>query len=130
MMFIFVSSTFVACSDDDDKISGKAAALVGVWGQKYDRWSIIGFKITADGKAYYNEWGEEEGPDFSRISPGNVNVTESTIRFSHPKVPGYFEEYNYVLSEDGKTLTLTLTDWEDEDGATFIGLNGTFTKYE
>lgn len=129
-MLVLASTAFVACSDDDDNKNegGKIpSALVGTWTQQYDRWGVKGIKFTSDGKAYYNEWDTGEKPDFSNvIAPANAKATGNTLRITHPQVPGYYEEYHYELSEDGKSVTFTLIDWEEEEH----GLDGTFTKYE
>ena len=126
MMLMFVSTAFVACGDDDDEVSGNVTALVGTWTQQHNNY-VIGIKLTANGKAYYNEWGTGEELNFNNVStPANVKFTETTIRITHSQVPGYYEEYSYILSEDGKSITFTLLDWEKDNH----GLSGTFTKYE
>ena len=127
MMLMFASTTFVACSSDDDD-DAIPAELVGTWTQPYYYGNgVVGIKFTSDGKAYYNEWNAGEKPNFSNVkSPANVRATKTTIRMTHSQVPGYYEEYSYVVSEDGKSVTFTLIDWEED----CHDIEGTFTKYE
>lgn len=127
MMLVFASTAFVACSDDDDEGSGIPSALVGTWFQQSDTWGWgKGIKLTSSGKAYYDEWNVGDEPDFSDQIPAKAKATKNTLRITHSKIPGYYEEYHYELSEDGKSVTFTLLDWEEEEH----GLSGTFTKYK
>ena len=124
MMVAMLSVGLVSCSDDDDNIN---KALVGTWTKQYDQWGVMGIKLTSSGKAYYNEWSVDEKPNFDNVSsPANVKVTDTTLRITHPQEPGYFEEYSYVLSEDKKSVSFTLLDYEK----TNHGLSGTFIKVE
>lgn len=128
MMVALVSVSLVSCGDDDSGSNGGGgnSALVGIWTEQRDNVGVIGFKFTADGKAYYNEWNKWEEPDFSNVkSPGNWTATSSTIRITHSSLPDYYEEYAYTLSEDGKTLTLNLVGYEEDRHLS----SGVFTKY-
>ena len=99
-------------------------ALVGTW-IKTTNGGVIGIKFTADGKAYYNEWNMDDQPNFDNVkSPAQVTITATTIKITHPQVSDYFEEYSYILSDDGKSVTLTLVSWNKDNH----GLNGTFIK--
>jgi len=102
-------------------------ALVGIWTRQSDNSGVIGIKLTADGKAYYNEWNKGKGPNFDNVkSPANATITATTLRLTHPQVPDYYEEYSYVLSNDGKSVTFTMVGWNKDNH----GLSGTFTMYE
>ena len=127
MMLMFASTAFVACSsDDDDEDNTIPSELVGIWTYE-NRYGVIGIKFTADGKGYYNEWNANDKPKFDNVSsPANVTATKTTIRMTHSQVPGYYEEYNYVVSQDGKSVTFTLVGWEKD----CHHIEGTFTKYE
>lgn len=99
-------------------------ALVGTW-TKTSNGGVKGIKFTEDGKAYYNEWSVGNQPNFDNVkSPAQVTITATTIRITHPQVSGYYEEYSYQLSADGKSVTFTLVDWQKDNH----GLSGTFTK--
>jgi hypothetical protein len=102
-------------------------ALVGIWTKQSDNSGVIGIKLTADGKAYYNEWSQGKKPNFDNVkSPANATVTATTLRLTHSQVPDYYEEYSYVLSHDGKSVTFTMVGWNKDNH----GLSGTFTMYE
>lgn len=121
-----MSVGFASCGDDDDDAVSNSA-LVGTW-TKSTYGGVIGIKITADGKCFYNEWNRGEEPDFSNVrTPATVKVTETTIRITHSQVQNYFEEYSYMMSEDKKNVSFMLVDYE-EDCHHLEG--GTFTKYE
>lgn len=99
-------------------------ALVGTW-TKTSNGGVKGIKFTEDGKAYYNEWSVGNQPNFDNVkSPAQVTITATTIRITHPQASGYYEEYSYQLSADGKSVTFTLVDWQKDNH----GLSGTFTK--
>lgn len=120
-----MSVGFASCGDDDDDaVSNKA--LVGTWTRSVYGY-VIGFKLTGDGKCYYNEWNKGAQPDFSNVSkPATAKVTDTTLRITHSQVPDYYEEYNYVVSNDGKSVSLMLIGYEKD----CHHLEGTFTKYE
>lgn len=120
-----MSVGFASCGDDDDDaVSNKA--LVGTWARSVYGY-VIGFKLTGDGKCYYNEWNKGAQPDFSNVSkPATAKVTDTTLRITHSQVPDYYEEYNYVVSNDGKSVSLMLIGYEKD----CHHLEGTFTKYE
>lgn len=128
MIMVAVQSVCcVSCGSDDDNGSLGNSALVGIWTKDYYHVGVIGIKLTSDGKAYYNEWDAREQPDFSNVViPYDAKVTSNTLRISHSHLPGYYEEYSYVLSEDGKSVTFTLIDWKEDNH----GLNGTFIKVQ
>jgi hypothetical protein len=127
MIMALVCVGFASCGGDDDSSNVGNNALVGTWTQPYGSIGVIGIKLTADGKAYYNEWSKGKEPNFDNVkSPANATVTATTLRLTHPQVPDYYEEYSYVLSKDGKSVTFTLVSWNEDNH----GLSGTFTKYE
>lgn len=108
----------------DDDSNASSDALVGTW-TKITNGGVIGIKFTADGKAYYNEWNVGDQPNFDNVkSPAQVSITTTLIRITHPQVSGYYEEYSYVLSADGNSVTFTLVGWEKDNH----GLSGTFIK--
>lgn len=119
---------------DDNGDGTIPSALVGLWAQRLDYAgnpdAYHGIYIKADGKACFNEWDVEEAPDFIDMVYGDVKISGNTMRVTHPRCHGYFELYKYELSADGKSLTLTLLDYDEGEGGAFIGFNGTFTKYE
>lgn len=107
---------------DDSNVNSNA--LVGTW-TKTSNGGVIGIKFTADGKAFYNEWSVGKQPNFDNVkSPAQVAITAASIRITHPQVSGYYEEYSFLLSADGKSVTFTLVDWKKDNH----GLSGTFTK--
>lgn len=111
----------------DDNQGDNIDALVGIWIQPFGTTGVIGIKLTKDGKAYYNEWAAGKQPNFDNVvSPANATITATTLRITHPQVPEYFEEYSYVLSDDKKSVTFTLVDWNKDKH----NLSGTFTKVE
>lgn len=132
---VFVSVSVTSCTIEDNaiipsgeiEVVGNVSALAGTWVLQFDAIGVSGVRITADGKAYYNEWSVGEAPDFSNVTvPATVTVTGSTIKITHSQMPGYFEEYSYVLSADGTQLTFTLLDWSEDTH----NLNGTYTKLQ
>ena len=111
-----------APGDDDSNVSSDA--LVGTW-IKTTNGGVIGIKFTADGKAYYNEWNVGDQHNFDNVkSPAQVTVTATTIKITHPQVSDYYEEYTYILSDDGKSVTFTLVSWNKDNHS----LDGTFIK--
>lgn len=127
MIMALVCVGFASCGSDDDESNIGNTALVGTWTQQYNKIGVIGIKLTADGKAYYNEWNKGKKPNFDNVkSPANATVTATTLRITHPQAPNYYEEYSYVLSNDGKSVTFTMVGWNEDNH----GLSGTFTKYE
>ena len=108
----------------DDDSNASSDALVGTW-TKITNGGVIGIKFTADGKAYYNEWNVGDQPNFDNVkSPAQVTITATSIKITHTQIPDYFEEYSYILSDDGNSVTFTLVSWNKDNH----GLNGTFTK--
>lgn len=113
MTLVFACTGFTACSSNDDDNDNEVAKsdLVGTWTRKFNDVGIIGFKITSNGKAYYNEWDKDEKwPNFDGITPGKAEFSENTVTFTHPNRPNYYEVYNYVMSENGRSVTLTRLD--------------------
>ena len=102
-----------APGDDDSNVSSDA--LVGTW-TKITNGGVIGIKFTADGKAYYNEWNVGEQPNFDNVkSPAQVTITATSIKITHTQIPDYFEEYSYILSDDGNSVTFTLVSWNKDN---------------
>ena len=129
LLVIMVSVVLTSCGGDDDGGSSSMGNkdLVGTWTQPYGTLGVIGIKLTADGRAYYNEWSKGNNPNFDNVkSPAYAKVTATTLRITHPNVPDYYEEYSYVLSSDKKSVTFTLISWNEDRHS----LNGTFTKVE
>ena len=111
--------------DESEGPTNNAGALIGTWAMQWDELGVIGIKITSDGKAYYNEWSTDEQPNFDNVkSPADVEITDSTIKLTHSMMPGYYEEYAYVLSNNGTTVMFTLISYALQNH----GLTGPFIK--
>jgi hypothetical protein len=127
MLMAMVLPLMVACGSDDNGSSMSNKDLVGTWTKAIYSTGVIGLKLTADGKAYYNEWSKGKEPNFDNVKiPANATVTATTIRITHPSMPEYYEEYTYKLSQDKKSVTFTLVDYNEDSH----NLSGTFTKVE
>ena len=99
IMLVFASATMVSCSSDDDDNEVTTNDLVGTWTRKLSDVGIVGFKITSDGKAYYNEWDKDENwPNFDGIAPGKAKISGNTVTFTHPNQPDYYEVLQGVSS--------------------------------
>lgn len=114
-----------SCNDDDSGLGG--SALVGTWTKQIGYWGVIGFKITSDAKFYYNEWDSGEEEDFSNvIYPYNISVSSTSFRITHDMEPGYYEEYEYEISEDGNSIELWLLGFGGDIG--YHNLGGTYKR--
>lgn len=123
LMVALLSVNLTACGDDDDDVAGGNSALVGTWIQQYGSIDVIGARLDANGNAYYNEWdiNEDEVGDFSGMIAGKWSVSGNTITFTDPD--GETGVYNFVLSDDGQTLTLSYVSGD------LSYVSGSFTKF-
>lgn len=120
MMVGVFATSLSSCGDDDDILGG--SAIVGTWTKQNSYWGVIGFKITSDAKFYYNEWDSGEDEDFSNvIYPYNISVSSNSFRITHSMEPGYYEEYEYEISEDGNSIGLWLRDYGGDSGHHNLG---------
>ena len=115
MMVAIAGVGFASCGGDDDDDSEQSAGsrdaqLVGTWyeysKQQYGT-EILGFTFENNGKAYYNEWNPnresettKDGQKFDWTTKDGILTLVEDDEYKDT------ESYKYVLSSDGKTLTL------------------------
>lgn len=120
-----MSVGFVSCGDDDDEPgSGSNNALVGTWAQYHKGGATawyIGLKLEKNGSAYYTEWDTKDSPNWG--TPGKWSAKDNILTICAPNGEVVYTSY-YVVSEDGKTLSLN----GDTSGGHYRTLEGIFEK--
>lgn len=125
VMTFATSQTFMSCSNDDDddtEMTASDSRIIGEWFEENRDYSC-GWKFQSNGTCVYGEWGRGESKVFSNdpedIGKWNINGSKLKVVFTYDD--GDYDDYtfNYAISDDGQTLTLTGGD---------SGKAGVFTK--